>query len=613
MSETIKEFIVSLGWANDEASEKRFREALENGTKKAFEFAAGLEGVVLAAATALNTTAETFQKLGVQAEVLRTSANEVQALQYAFKQLGGTAEQATATLSILQAKMTENPGYSKVWEQLGFKIDETTGKILSFSAAQERAGPLGQFDRRTELGKAQQTQWFKTHGIDDPTTQEFIAGHPEELEKGLTEGLKRQSTFGVDLDDLAKKSAEFAKNYGSISNSIQQSTNSWAGSIEDALNGPLKKLDDKMKEHPEWTNAAVATGAVAGAGGVGLFVKAMAGGFGLGGAATELTGAATALDEAAGALSRSALTKGPGGTAPSGVVPDGSPKTPGGGGWLSGLAATFAKWTGIYTAAFPALQGPTAFPWDAPVDQQMDAEKKSDDEERKKIQGFWSWLTGKIGSGAAPIAPVAAPSSADRHAAYRSLQNAGYNTSFLGIGGTSYIDEEVGNEEGREARRGRALGGLTEAPGQRKAADPPKTQEQPHRVATATPKQPEDDLRDQRFEALRAMLDIGTSDSARAVTVNGAPVSEGNPLPVTFGQKINCRPKAPMHSAVAEAPEVGLAGGLRPAVVRFPTRATFGSVTLRHFSAASLTRMPRRQYPSALADGPEAFLARGED
>ena len=33
------------------------------------------------------------------------------------------------------------------------------------------------------------------------------------------------------------------------------------------------------------------------------------------------------------------------------------------------------------------------------------------------------------------------------------------------------------------------------------------------------------------------MLDIGTSDSARSVTVNGAPVSEGNPLPVTFGQQ----------------------------------------------------------------------------
>ena len=128
---------------------------------------------------------------------------------------------------------------------------------------------------------------------------------------------------------------------------------------------------------------------------------------------------------------------------------------------------------------------------------------------------------------APPVAAPSSASSADRHAAYRSLQDAGYNTSFLGIGGTSYIDDEVGSEEGREARRGRALGGLQE----------PQGQEQPHRVATETPRQPEDDLRDQRFEALRAMLDIGTSDSARAVTVNGAPVSEGNPLPVTFGQK----------------------------------------------------------------------------
>ena len=126
-----------------------------------------------------------------------------------------------------------------------------------------------------------------------------------------------------------------------------------------------------------------------------------------------------------------------------------------------------------------------------------------------------------------PVAPPSSASDADRHASYRSLQDAGYNTSFLGIGGTSYIDEEVGSEEGRWTHHGRALGGLQE----------PQGQEQPHRVATETPKQQEDDLRDQRFEALRAMLDIGTSDSARAVTVNGAPVPEGNPLPVTFGQQ----------------------------------------------------------------------------
>ena len=62
-------------------------------------------------------------------------------------------------------------------------------------------------------------------------------------------------------------------------------------------------------------------------------------------------------------------------------------------------------------------------------------------------------------------------------------------------------------------------------------------------------------LRDQRFEALRAMLDIGTSDGARAVTVNGAPVSEGNPLPVTFGQQ------AQLQAEGSEAFGGGSSGG----------------------------------------------------
>ena len=58
MSDTIREFIVSLGFANDEASKKRFDESLESATKKALEFGAALEGIALVAATALNTTAK---------------------------------------------------------------------------------------------------------------------------------------------------------------------------------------------------------------------------------------------------------------------------------------------------------------------------------------------------------------------------------------------------------------------------------------------------------------------------------------------------------------------------------------------------------------------------
>ena len=171
MSDTIKEFIISLGFASDEASEKKFNESMERASKKAFEFGAAMEGIAVVAATALASSARTFTDLAVQSEVMRTSVLNINALQYAFTKMGGSAEQANAVLSTISKSMKANRGNAQLRERLGFQIDEATGKLRGFSAAQEKAGPLGQYDPNTSAGQNSIKQYFDQVHLNDETAQ----------------------------------------------------------------------------------------------------------------------------------------------------------------------------------------------------------------------------------------------------------------------------------------------------------------------------------------------------------------------------------------------------------------------------------------------------------
>ena len=90
MSDTIKEFIISLGFASDEASEKRFNESMERASKKAFEFGAAMEGIAVVAATALASSARTFTDLAVQSEVMRTSVLNIKRCNSHSQRMGGS-------------------------------------------------------------------------------------------------------------------------------------------------------------------------------------------------------------------------------------------------------------------------------------------------------------------------------------------------------------------------------------------------------------------------------------------------------------------------------------------------------------------------------------------
>ena len=452
----------------------------------------------------------------------------------------------------MAAKLKENPAFGPYFERAGFHIDPVTKKLDDFSAAQERAY-LGPYKPGDLNDQKRQSQLLDQIGITDLNQQNLIIQHSDELDASFHDAKKRFSGAGVDYDDITKKSDEFERHYQSIMLSLGTATDGWTLRLENALNGPLKDLDDWMKANPGWTSAGVAGAAVVGTGGVGLLLKNMAGGFGLGGAATGPTGAATALTEAAIKLQGAALTGSAGGKigaaekAAAGVAGAEAVAHSGGGSVLDSVfklfrnaGATGATWLGGLSAG-SLLYGEESGNQGIRALMKREHPDWSDDQMREWLKSVKAGINPDDASPAKPLhdrPPVVSPAPEDRRSWWQKEKDlwspwgpakaadVDVDQDQVNRSLKSYDDGELGLELDRESRRGRVLGGLQEAQEPRPASP----------AVQAPPKQ-EDTLRDQRFEALRAMLDIGTSDGGAAIKVDGVPVSSGHPLPVTFGQQ----------------------------------------------------------------------------
>ncbi|MBB4199196.1 hypothetical protein CCR94_02000 [Rhodoblastus sphagnicola] len=108
-TETIKSFMVALGFRVDETSEAKFKTAIDGATKLALS----LGGAVVAAATAVAVAtakmASDFDNLYFASQRTGASVETIKAFGYAVSQLGGTSDAAAGSLESFARKMREMP------------------------------------------------------------------------------------------------------------------------------------------------------------------------------------------------------------------------------------------------------------------------------------------------------------------------------------------------------------------------------------------------------------------------------------------------------------------------------------------------------------------------
>ena len=237
--ETVKEFLVSIGWKTNENDHAKFERMIEHATLRAKLLGDALEEMARKGFESVQSTAERYESLFFSAERMHTSVQEIQALQYAFSQLGGTASGAQAVMEKMAAVYQRNPGSIKALEHFGFEIDKVTHKlVVSGRTAKEM---LGEKDSTT-------VQWAGMAGLSEEEGM-FIKRHFADILKYMNQFKEAQKGIGFDPDEGAKKAEEFKSKWNETLMHLRSAWDKLYAEIAGWLVGPLEKLNEFLKNN----------------------------------------------------------------------------------------------------------------------------------------------------------------------------------------------------------------------------------------------------------------------------------------------------------------------------------------------------------------------------
>ncbi|MGO4287980.1 phage tail tip lysozyme, partial [Bosea sp. TAB14] len=236
MAETIREFLVSLGYQVDGASESKFKNSVATATKGAVALGLSLTAAATAVSAAVTKIAAGFDEMFFMSQRAGASVQNIKGLSYAVSQLGGSYQGALASIESFAQKMRSNPGYESLVKSLGVATREN-GRLRETTAIVE--------DLAKALSKKPQyvaLQYLEALGIDERTYNAIKSG---DLTRFMEEYAAKARALGVDQ----KQAADIGNQLTQAWRSLGATAELIGAKLEQTLGRSLASF---VKETPAW-------------------------------------------------------------------------------------------------------------------------------------------------------------------------------------------------------------------------------------------------------------------------------------------------------------------------------------------------------------------------
>lgn len=246
--EVIKEFLARLGFQVEPVSARKFLDVLASTSKLAAKTGAAIVAVAAAGEAMVQTFARSMERMYYSSKRNEAAVENLQAIQYAFKQIGLDADQALGIVETFSANIRTQPGFTALLNNLGVQTDGRDRIEVLRDTVKKLAGMehfIGaMFAQRLGIPENVFLQWKQNMPA-------FEAGMDKYLE------LQRKSGIG------AKQASEDAREYMNALRELWERISLIAGSIANRLlptfrtmNGAINEfLDDLQK----WINSGFTT------------------------------------------------------------------------------------------------------------------------------------------------------------------------------------------------------------------------------------------------------------------------------------------------------------------------------------------------------------------
>ncbi|HFV0049053.1 TPA: lytic transglycosylase catalytic [Escherichia coli] len=238
-AETIKDFLVSLGFSVDDAGAKKFGSVLAGTTANVIKMGLAVEGAALSVVAFTAKIASGLDNLYWASQRTGATVQGIQSIGYAVSQVGGSVDAARSSLENLSRFIRNNPGAEGFLNRLGVQTRDASGNMRDMAAIFTGVG-----QKLSGMPYYRANQYAQMLGIDENTLMAMRRGG--QFSAQYSEMVK---AIGFNADQAALSSNRFMTSLKSLGEMAGMARDKIGSNLADGLAGQIDNLRKKIIEN----------------------------------------------------------------------------------------------------------------------------------------------------------------------------------------------------------------------------------------------------------------------------------------------------------------------------------------------------------------------------
>ncbi|SWF90275.1 bacteriophage protein [Klebsiella pneumoniae] len=252
--ETLKDFLISLGFKVDEAGARKFDAVVAGTTLKAIELGVKVEAAALSVVAFTAKIASGLDDLYWASQRTGATVEGIKQIGYAVSQVGGSVDGARGSLENLARFMRNNPGAEGFLNRLGVQTRDASGNMRDMATIFTGVG-----QRLSSMPYYRANQYAQMLGLDENTLMAMRRG----IGQFSGEYTAMAKAIGYNADVAAVSSNKFMTSLRSFGLMAGMARDKIGSSLADGLAGSLDRLRRQILENFPKIEGAI-TGTVKG-------------------------------------------------------------------------------------------------------------------------------------------------------------------------------------------------------------------------------------------------------------------------------------------------------------------------------------------------------------
>ncbi|HBS1346207.1 TPA: transglycosylase SLT domain-containing protein [Klebsiella pneumoniae] len=239
-AETLKDFLISLGFKVDEAGARKFDAVVAGTTLKAIELGVKVEAAALSVVAFTAKIASGLDDLYWASQRTGATVEGIKQIGYAVSQVGGSVDGARGSLENLARFMRNNPGAEGFLNRLGVQTRDASGNMRDMATIFTGVG-----QRLSSMPYYRANQYAEMLGLDENTLMAMRRG----IGQFGGEYTAMAKAIGYNADVAAVSSNKFMTSLRSFGLMAGMARDKIGSSLADGLAGSLDRLRRQILEN----------------------------------------------------------------------------------------------------------------------------------------------------------------------------------------------------------------------------------------------------------------------------------------------------------------------------------------------------------------------------